>query len=47
MDASEIQAVYLSSEDLDSDAVVAFVKALAAISQVIRVQRNLLVARLG
>jgi hypothetical protein len=34
VDIAEIQAVYLSSARLDSDAVVAFVKALAAISQV-------------
>ncbi|KAI8465270.1 MAG: hypothetical protein J3K34DRAFT_525495 [Monoraphidium minutum] len=33
VDASEIQAVYLVSARLDSDAVVAFVRALAAISQ--------------
>lgn len=34
VDVSEIQQVYLSSSRLDSDAVVAFVRALAAISQV-------------
>jgi len=34
VDAAEIQAVYLASARLDSDAVVTFVRALAAISQV-------------
>jgi hypothetical protein len=36
VDASEIQQVFLASARLDSDAVIAFVRALAAISQVRR-----------